>query len=58
MELGVSFPNGMGNDQFVDFPLWLLAAGFGDTCNPSNASLPIWLSRLELGLKAITDLDE
>ena len=24
--------------------IFLLAAGFGDTCNPSNASLPIWLS--------------
>ena len=23
--------------------IFLLAAGFGDTCNPSNASLPIWL---------------
>ena len=23
--------------------IFLLAAGFWDTCNPSNASLPIWL---------------
>ena len=33
MELGMSFPNRMGNDQFVDFPpgCWLLALGIHAT---------------------------
>ena len=26
--------------------IFLLAAGFGDTHNPSNASLPIWLLKV------------
>ena len=29
--------------EMIRLLIFLLAAGFGDTCNPSNASLPIWL---------------
>ena len=30
--------------ELIPLLIFLLAAGFGDTHNPSNASLPIWLS--------------
>ena len=29
--------------EMIRLLIFLLAAGFGDTRNPSNASLPIWL---------------
>ena len=31
--------------ELIPLLIFLLAAGFGDTHNPSNASLPIWLDR-------------
>ena len=40
----------MGNDPIVDFP-----AGFWDTHNPSNASLPIWLT---VGPREIGEIQE
>ena len=33
--------------EMIRLLIFLLAAGFGDTRNPSNASLPIWLNAAE-----------
>ena len=36
--------------EMIRLLIFLLAAGFGDTRNPSNASLPIWLLEFLFGV--------